>query len=36
MTSLTLIQNTITCAHTSQVVVMEITIILRASWISIN
>ncbi len=33
---LTLIQNIISCARTSQIVVMEITIILWASWININ
>jgi hypothetical protein len=36
MTSLTLIQNIISCAHTNQIVVMEMIIILRASWIIIN
>jgi hypothetical protein len=36
MTYLILIQNTISYAHTNQIVVMEMTIILWASWIIIN
>jgi len=36
MTSLTLIQNKISCAHINQIIVMEIIVILWAGWISIN